>query len=504
MPSAYINSASGLFSYSVCVCNWIRCLLLREEPERLKIFDQPFLIVIANQKSTVLHAVEHLKRLSVVDAEHSPALFRPTAVQPMVDFDCVSRWLEDCRLHHGPACQTMDSPLAGLKLIDCQERTVTRAPTSYSYACLSYAWGAVNLNANFDVSEQLLHAIQLPSQLPRTVEDAITVTQLIRLRYLWIDRYCIAQSNAREKQRLIDNMDAVYRGAETTIIAAAGNDHDFGLPGVSSRPRTVTPSMQIQDLRIVCCPPFPKECVSDSFWNSRAWTFQESLLSRKRVVFTKEQLFVECRRMSYWESLQPNTDLLREMELTYIIPNVFQNMQQRGSLDAQDLMDDYFKLVSTYFQRQLSFDTDALNAFAGIGRFCERWAIPTFQVSRMPLFGFTPGSNPSFSQRRRDFFIAGLHWYGWNLKRRSNFPSWSWAGWSLDGQRTTLGVENHHTYVEIKSQCSTIHFQYSDGRIISLDAITKGNPELLYCGAVVYRLMVVLSQLNSILPDSWG
>jgi hypothetical protein len=40
---------------------------------------------------------------------------------------------------------------------------------------------------------------QLPTKLPRTIEDAITVTQKLDFRYLWVDRYCINQQPDEEQ-----------------------------------------------------------------------------------------------------------------------------------------------------------------------------------------------------------------------------------------------------------------------------------------------------------------
>ena len=80
---------------------------------------------------------------------------------------------------------------------------------------------------------------------PRTVLDAVEVTKHLGEQYLWVDRLCIDQSNLQEKQFLISKMDAIYDGAEFTIVAAAG-DASTGLPGVMMTPRIPQPRVELK------------------------------------------------------------------------------------------------------------------------------------------------------------------------------------------------------------------------------------------------------------------
>jgi len=61
------------------------------------------------------------------------------------------------------------------------------------------------------------------------------VTLRLQYRYIWIDRYCIPQSDEREQQTQIKNMGSIYTSAEATIVAAAGADPAFGLSGAAYR-----------------------------------------------------------------------------------------------------------------------------------------------------------------------------------------------------------------------------------------------------------------------------
>jgi len=72
----------------------------------------------------------------------------------------------------------------------------------------------------------------MPRQLPNTIEDAISVTQQLGFRYLWIDRYCINQQDKTHATQQIEQMGSIYRNSEITIIAACGKDPSHGLPGI--------------------------------------------------------------------------------------------------------------------------------------------------------------------------------------------------------------------------------------------------------------------------------
>jgi hypothetical protein len=48
---------------------------------------------------------------------------------------------------------------------------------------------------------------------------------------------------------------------------------------------------------------WPKEVVEKNKWKTRAWTYQEPLLSRRRVIFTEEQMYFEYYGMYCHESV---------------------------------------------------------------------------------------------------------------------------------------------------------------------------------------------------------
>ncbi|KAK3380526.1 hypothetical protein B0T24DRAFT_717900 [Lasiosphaeria ovina] len=115
-----------------------------------------------------------------------------------------SGWLVRGAEEHGEACDRRSEQVAGLMVIDCVGRSVVRLPETAEYATLSYVWGKAKPTAERDEMD-MNPRTGLPARLRAVVSDAIKVALSSGLAYLWVDRYCIPQSEheAAEKQRQI-------------------------------------------------------------------------------------------------------------------------------------------------------------------------------------------------------------------------------------------------------------------------------------------------------------
>ncbi|KAF2489918.1 HET-domain-containing protein, partial [Lophium mytilinum] len=203
-------------------------------------------------------------------------------------------WLLFCEDHHSRMCKTLLFPqLPSFQVIDCQSRTVVPwvyEDTGRVFLTLSYVWGNAYI-------ESLGVDGALPALLPAVIEDSITVTLRLGYRFLWVDRYCIPQTDEAAKAIQIGNMNLIFEHSELTIIAASGNDPSYGLPGVNGNPRRTYPSVTIKDHTFH---PFLSNAaheITHSMWNTRGWTYQEALLSRRCLMFTDSQVFFQCRGM---------------------------------------------------------------------------------------------------------------------------------------------------------------------------------------------------------------
>lgn len=191
------------------------------------------------------------------------------------------------------------------------------------YTALSYVWGMAGqqiMLKNENVRE-LEQSGSVEKRCSQTIKDAAQVTRELGLNYIWVDALCIIQDNLDDKKIQIGNMATIYRSAILTIVAAAGQDANHGLPGLN-KPRTMTQKEVVVRLPSKDRPGFslmPVLSISKSsrghplegtVWNSRGWTYQESVLSRRTLEFSEQQIFWSCRRAQWSEDVDLDDDAI--------------------------------------------------------------------------------------------------------------------------------------------------------------------------------------------------
>jgi hypothetical protein len=124
----------------------------------------------------------------------------PSIVPHPIDYKTISIWITSCN-HAHLGSRAADRWTGVGTLIDCQLKRLC-VDLGQPYVCLSYVWGASQANHQS-------RGDRLPEPLPQTIADAMVVTINIGLRYLWVDRYCIDQSDAEAKHDIIRHMDAI-------------------------------------------------------------------------------------------------------------------------------------------------------------------------------------------------------------------------------------------------------------------------------------------------------
>jgi hypothetical protein len=138
----------------------------------------------------------------------------------LLDYDRIKTWIDTCRVNHHSSCELRQRNIITRpnRVIDCQQRKL--CASTEAYVCLSYVWGSGATDLA-DLGQTL------PHHLPQTVSDAMAITLNIGLRYLWVDRYCIDQSNVDEKHNVIQNMNAICKFLLNTssLILAIYSQH---------------------------------------------------------------------------------------------------------------------------------------------------------------------------------------------------------------------------------------------------------------------------------------
>lgn len=222
---------------------------------------------------------------------------------------------------------------------------------------------------------------------------------------------------------MIGKMNRVYSNAFLTIIAAAGDSAATGLPGVGQFQRRPQQELQLRDSRLLQIFPHGARTLSSSRWATRGWTFQECCLSKKRLIFTTDQVLFLCDGLYAAESVkQPlarkflNSSGHRHFH--HLIPDV----------DTVSSLSNLQRQIEEYSKRHLSYPEDSLDALLGVFNHHSSWERTHGRSDGriLHLWGI-----PIEAWDDLDVLHLYLEWqHETPAERRPAFPSWSWAGWA--------------------------------------------------------------------------
>lgn len=243
--------------------------------------------------------------------------------------------------------------------------------------------------------------------VPPTIRNAMQLTKLMGHKYLWVDRYCIPQDSFEAKAKMIEAMEIIYSAASLTLCAASG-DSGTGIPGIFGRKRNSSQIIETYKEGVQLIVAQPAEFyIHRSRWNSRAWTFQERLCSKKCLIFVDGRVFFQCQHSMLRE------DIHMESMLSHGLGWSLDQKEVPGRLFQENPIRQYTKCVQLFTQRQLSFDADILPAFSAIQK------VLSLNLNSDFLAGLPTSC-----------FDFGLLWIQKApLKRIDSYPSWSWCGW---------------------------------------------------------------------------
>ncbi|UKZ60273.1 uncharacterized protein TrAtP1_001556 [Trichoderma atroviride] len=372
----------------------------------------------------------------------------------------VNPWVDDCvKTHDG--CREVQQlgfeSCTPTRLIDVgttHENTVKLVDSGGlskpRYLIFSYCWGASNdrsktTRANIEQRRESI----LIAALPESIRDAIAVTKLMGVRYLWVDAICIIQEDKENNDGFLDDwnieaakMASYYSNALCCISNLSAADSSEGFLRVEKaglrqedRQRTFTQRIGVEHFDYVrysfdnttatMSIHMPRRVESwPEQWEGsplmrRAWALQEWILSRRILHCTKVGMFMECGR----GVCQPNDPFpkpvaawhqTRDNELSSILKE--SSKAQIGGL--------WMKLVTFYSKMNLTDPTDRLVAIDGIARLiCAKYNIGYFagvlssHVAQMLLWKRVDPKGEVDSDNIFQLMIEKVQL----------FPSWSWS-----------------------------------------------------------------------------
>ncbi|KAH7324842.1 heterokaryon incompatibility protein-domain-containing protein [Stachybotrys elegans] len=190
-------------------------------------------------------------------ANDSPSpLLAQYCVQPVpaerIDPGLVKRWISTCDNDHADRCKVhpaikefLGAHLADVvqdfRSIDVNKNCLVRVNNGARYVTLSYVWGrrpfSRTLMSTVNELEKpgALAKPEVRDHIPQTIKNAMEMTKLLDIPYLyiWVDSICIVQDGTTgRKLETIKNMRLVYSASYLVIIAVSGADAFSGIPGV--------------------------------------------------------------------------------------------------------------------------------------------------------------------------------------------------------------------------------------------------------------------------------
>lgn len=348
-----------------------------------------------------------------------------------IDFTLVRSWLQDCEKSPDHDCVSNLSEPIDIILIDVHDNRLVRRRSNVRYLALSYVWGQAGgletLNENYETLQDKGTLFPERSDIPRTIADSMMLVRELHERYLWVDRLCILQ-DSEAKHEVIRYMGKFYSHALLTIFALSGADANHGLPGV--RPHSRPPQLieKVRTARFLSALPSLGDSLEMSLHITRGWTFQEVLLSPRRLFVSDRQVYFHCKKNGVRCEDTSGTDTGAFEQIHGLRKRIFLLGEgvDKNTYDWEGSRSVYESLVEKYTERKLSYPADILDAFTGISSVlgynyriegCEELisGLPRRDFLRYLLW------SPKETPTRRLPRVTGRH--------EECFPSWSWIGW---------------------------------------------------------------------------
>ena len=216
---------------------------------------------------------------------------------------------------------------------------------------------------------------------------------------------------------------------QLTIFAIASEDPSYRLPEVS-KPCTPQATAKAGKYTLAAFRDFSRNIVIRLKQDRQAWTYQESILSGKRLFFCNIQIYFNCYSMKCQEDLAQSIYYKKEdnnLNSDYSIYSIIEIGIRRKLFDIGCC-------IYRYTSWQLSFESDLLNSIIGILCILEDLGNLIYYFWSVPIFPVLYKANDSYLlpvlTSSKDQFLAGLQQlYIQPAKYCPDFSSWSWTGW---------------------------------------------------------------------------
>ena len=232
----------------------------------------------------------------------------------------IKSWISACIINHSPPqalCESPECPLLPTRMIDvglCDGiiKLVEPRGIKSKYVCLSHTWGLTQIVTTTKLTFEERKSGIAWEDLSKTFQDAISLTRNLGIAYIWIDSLCIIQDDPLDWEIESAKMASVYSNGHLTIATTRSAD---GNGGLFSRTEDFKVSGKIPDGDNYCLyfresidhhiemttrdghDDVPECFPSATYYPllTRAWIYQERMLSTRVLHFGRYEIFFECK-----------------------------------------------------------------------------------------------------------------------------------------------------------------------------------------------------------------
>lgn len=328
--------------------------------------------------------------------DYMPTLSRTSPRTDSVEaLNTIQGWIAECTEEHADSlCDTVESPALPKRVVDVgtdngSVRLFESNGLEEDYVCLSHCWGLEQIiTTTMAALDQRKQGISW-DELSNTFQDAITLTRTLGFRYIWIDSLCIIQDSTEDWQVESAKMASIYSNSYLTI---AGTKSRNGLGGLFSSTPDYCVTGTTPEGENYCL--YFRERIDHQIDNilesagmtssekyypllSRAWVYQERMLSTRVLHFGRYELFFECK-----SAIQCECGTIRFHGAGTETPVPLIKVGYAGALEAYDQCYTaralekvqyhgarlWRSMVSCYTALRLTKSKDRLPAFGGLAR----------------------------------------------------------------------------------------------------------------------------------------
>jgi len=257
-------------------------------------------------------------------------------------------------------------------------------------------------------------------ELPQTIADAILLCVKLGIHSLWVDALCILQNSRSDWHSEAASMSSIYGNALVTI-KAAGSDNSHGGLFLPRNPSTLAPAI------FRCLAPGFEDVNQATIYfrevssereplETRAWTYQEDLLSPRTLTYGLREMWWECKSGRKSDGGRQ----VIESHMVSGLPKPLRTTRPAQFPRAQPdetatIRSNWLFILSEYGARNITYTADRLPALSGIAK--------VFQAN-LPGNKYLAGLWESHLPRNLLWHVSAPATRADDI---TGAPSWSWA-----------------------------------------------------------------------------